>query len=337
MAADQHWNRRDVVAAGLTAAISLPVAAQFSAPDTAALQQRLAPPSGKVQAVIDTDTYNEIDDQFAVSYALLSPAHMEIEAVYAAPFHNERSNSAGDGMRKSYEEILRILARLGKKPEGFAFEGSQTFMSGAGKPVDSPSARDLIAKAMKPRQGPLYVITIGAPTNVSSALLMEPRIRDRIVVVWLGGQPFDFPTARAVNLHQDIHASRVLYDSGVALVDVPTRNVSEHLRTTVPEVMHHLKGKSPIADYLATEYEKYTNQHSPSPEFPYSRVIWDISAVAWLIDPQWIPTRVVPSPVLQDDFTYKAVAGRHPVREATWANRDRVFDDLFRKLAGASR
>jgi hypothetical protein len=72
------------------------------------LNDRLTPPEGKVDAVVDSDTYNEIDDQFAVAYALLSHGHMTVEAVYAAPFHNERSSSAGDGMRKSYEEIVRI-------------------------------------------------------------------------------------------------------------------------------------------------------------------------------------------------------------------------------------
>ena len=34
---------------------------------------RLAPPSDKVRVVLDTDTYNEVDDQFAVAHALLSP------------------------------------------------------------------------------------------------------------------------------------------------------------------------------------------------------------------------------------------------------------------------
>ena len=325
-------NRRDWIASAALAATSPLLAAQ---PSPSSLEERLAPPTGKVQAVVDSDTFNEIDDQFAVSYAMLSPERMEIEAIYAAPFHNERSASAGDGMRKSYEEILRILARLGRNPAGFAYEGSKSFMAGAGKPVESPSARDLIEKALQPRQGPLYVITIGAPTNVSSALLMEPRIRERIVVVWLGGQPFDWPTAREFNLQQDIHASRVLYDSGVALVDIPTRNVSEHLRTTVPEVREHLKGKSPIADYLASEYEKFTNERLPAPSFPLSRVIWDISAVAWLINPAWIPSKLAPSPVLTDDYTYRSVAGRHPVRVATGANRDQVFNDLFRKLASA--
>ena len=32
----------------------------------AQLLERLAPPSDKVRVVLDTDTYNEVDDQFAV-------------------------------------------------------------------------------------------------------------------------------------------------------------------------------------------------------------------------------------------------------------------------------
>ncbi len=332
-------DRREWLASVAAGAMAIPLAAQQgrdAGPLGGTLEQRLTPPSAKVQAVLDTDTYNEIDDQFATAYALLSPQHMEIEAIYAAPFHNERSSSAGDGMEKSYEEILRILGRLNREPKGYAYRGSSQFMAGPAKPVDNPAARDLIAKAMKPRNAPLYVLTIGAPTNVSSALLLEPGIRDRIVVVWLGGQPLSFPTAREFNLQQDLHASRVLLDSGVALVVIPTRNVSEHLRTTVPEVNHHLKGKSPIADYLATEYAAYSKWKSPNDGFPLSRVIWDISAVAWIIEPKWIPTEVVPSPHLTEKFTWEKPAGRHSVRFATHASRDQVFNDLFRKLQKGS-
>lgn len=314
--------RRDVLfatAAALTAQ---------TAPD-----QRLAPPQGKVTAVIDSDTYNEIDDQFAVAYALRSKGQMDVEAVYAAPYFNDRSSSAGDGMRKSYDEIGRILKRLDVSEKGFAHLGSPNFMTGAGKPVDSPAARDLVQKALKPRSAPLYVITIGAPTNVSSAILMEPKIKDKIVVVWLGGQPYDWPTAKEFNLQQDLHASRVLYDSGVPLVNIPTKNVSEHLRTTVWEIEHYLKGKSPIADYLASEFVKFSQAKPPSGNVAWSKVIWDISAVAWLIEPRWIPTKIVPSPILTDEMTYRSGTGRHSVRVATDANRDRIFGDLFRKLA----
>ncbi|HOT93523.1 MAG TPA: nucleoside hydrolase, partial [Anaerolineae bacterium] len=70
---------------------------------------RLEPPTGKVQMVLDTDTYNEVDDQFAVVQALLSPEKLDVLALYAAPFFNDRSTGPADGMEKSYQEILRLL------------------------------------------------------------------------------------------------------------------------------------------------------------------------------------------------------------------------------------
>src|SRR6266498_629418 len=78
----------------------------------------LEPPAGHVRMVLDTDTYNEIDDQFALVYALLSPERITCEAIYAAPFHNQRSSGPEDGMLRSYAEIGRILDRLGRVPDG---------------------------------------------------------------------------------------------------------------------------------------------------------------------------------------------------------------------------
>lgn len=46
----------------------------------------LRPPTGPVRCVIDTDTRNEIDDQFALAWALLSGDRLNIEAIYAAPY-----------------------------------------------------------------------------------------------------------------------------------------------------------------------------------------------------------------------------------------------------------
>ena len=59
--------------------------------------------------MLDTDAFNEIDDQFAVVQAILSPERIQLEAIYAAPFFNERSRSPGHGMQLSFEEIGRLL------------------------------------------------------------------------------------------------------------------------------------------------------------------------------------------------------------------------------------
>ena len=290
--------------------------------------ERLQPPTGKVSMVLDTDTFNEIDDQFAVVYALLSPAQMEVEAIYAAPFSNSRSNGPADGMEKSYEEILRLLQWLNVAPEGFTFRGSSAYLPAADAPVCSDAVDDLIARAMTDRDGPLYVLAIGAITNVASAILTEPRIRERIVVVWLGGQPLYWPSAREFNLGQDPHASRLIFDCGVPLIHIPCTNVAEHLRTTVPEVERYVRGQGPLGDYLHQIFCDYHRDH-----FAWSKVIWDIATVAWLINPSWVPTELVHSPLLTSDLTWSADSSRHFIRVATQAHRDAVFGDLFRKLA----
>ena len=89
------------------------------------IENRLAmleAPVGRVRAVLDTDTYNEIDDQFAIVQVLLSPERISLEAIYAAPFHNSRSISPKNGMDLSYDEIIRLLERLGRSASGFVFD-----------------------------------------------------------------------------------------------------------------------------------------------------------------------------------------------------------------------
>ena len=84
----------------------------------------LKPRKGKVRAVLDTDTYNEIDDQFALVQMMLSTDRIKVEAIYPAPFSmNDRSDHPGKGMELSYDEILRCLERINISPEGLVHKG----------------------------------------------------------------------------------------------------------------------------------------------------------------------------------------------------------------------
>lgn len=49
---------------------------------------RLKRPQGRIDVVLDTDTFNEVDDQFALAYLLQSEDSSEPEGIYAAPFDN---------------------------------------------------------------------------------------------------------------------------------------------------------------------------------------------------------------------------------------------------------
>lgn len=289
----------------------------------------LEPPSGKVRMVLDTDTYNEIDDQFALAYAYLSKDKIQLEAVYAAPYFNNRSTGPADGMEKSYQEILRLLKMLGKSPEDFAFRGSDRYLEDVSKPVRSDAVTDLIKKAKSATpDNPLYVVPVGCITNIASAILIEPEIIRNIVVVWLGGNGLDWPSQKEFNLMQDVKAAQVVLNSGVAIVIMPCRPVVSHFHTTIPELEYYLKGKNALSDYLLSSTIEYSGGRDT-----WSKVIWDVTAVAWLVNPRWMPTNLVHSPVLTDQVTYSTDHSRHFIRMATSVDRDAIFRDLFSKVA----
>lgn len=292
---------------------------------------RLAPPDQPVDVVFDTDTYNEIDDQFALVYAFLSPT-IDVRSVYAAPFDNENSTGPEDGMKKSYSEIQRLLGYL-DTPQGggFVCRGSTNYMSAADGPVDSPAAADLIDRARdRDTNDPLYVVSIGAPTNVASAISREPAIVEDIVVVWLGGHPHSWHTAWEFNLFQDRRASRTLFDSGVPLVQVPCKNVAEQIRTTVPELRHHL-GDSDLEAFLLETVLEFERGRETDPA--WSKEIWDVAPVAYLLEHEWVPTDLTHSPHLTADYRYARDTNRHLIRVAQDARRDPVLSDFFEKLA----
>ena len=297
--------------------------------DEAVRIKKLAPPTGKIKMVLDTDTYNEVDDQFALAYALLSPEKIDLLAVYAAPFHNDRSANAGDGMEKSYEEILRLLKFMNKSADGFAFRGSNRYLESIDTPVKSPAVEDLIKKAMASSpENPLYVVPIGCITNIASAILIEPKIIERIVVVWLGGNALYWPHQWEFNLQQDVVAAQVVFNSGVPFVTLPCQNGVSHLHTTIPELKYYLEGKNELSDYLYKIVLEYSGGQKA-----WSKVIWDVSAIAWLVNPAWVSTDLVHSPILTDQKTFSVDHSRHFMRMATSLNRDAIFRDLFEKLS----
>jgi inosine-uridine nucleoside N-ribohydrolase len=271
-----------------------------------------------------------VDDQFAVAHALLSPEQMSVEALYAAPFHNGRSDGPADGMEKSYDEILRLLDRLQVANDGLVFRGSTGYLEAADKPQESDAVRDLIDKALASGDEPLYVVAIGAITNVASAILLAPEIIRKIVVVWLGGHEHHCPSAREFNLQQDLYASQVIFNCGVPFVQIPCRNVASHLLTTLPELEAYVAGKSAVGDFLTETVRGYHKDH-----YAWAKEIWDISATAYIINSDWVSTRLVHSPILTDQYTYSHDPGRHFMRTAVRLNRNAIFADLFRKLENA--
>ena len=261
-------------------------------------------------------------------YALLSPEKIDLQAIYAAPYFNEKSTGPKDGMEKSYEEIHRILSRMGVEKENYVFRGSEDYLPKDKTPVLSPAAEDLVKKARTcTSEDPLYVLAIGAITNVASALLMAPDIVDKIVIVWLGGHALHWPDTREFNLIQDVPAAQVVFDCGAPVVQLPCMGVVDHMLTTLPEINTFVKGRGAIGDFLAQRYFECSDDH-----FAYSRVIWDPTVIAWLVCPEGLVTQLRHSPIVTLEGTYSEDCSRHLYGYVSQVNRDRIFGDLFRRL-----
>lgn len=292
-------------------------------------------PLGKANVLFDTDAANYFDDQFALAYAALSRESIQIRAAYAAPFVNRRNGDREEGMERSYEEIGRVLAALGMDDEVPLLKGSRRAMESPGKAVLSPAAEDIVERVMSADPEIHFVVAIGAATNVASALLLEPRVGDRTTIVWLGGTPHHFPSASEFNLRQDASAVRALLNSGARLMHAPAPGLAENLRTTRQELGQRLRGESPIEKHLLGRVDEALASDDSHQGSSRTLALWDMVTVAWLVNPAWVPSVLVPCPVLSEDLKWLHSLNRHRVRVAIRVLRDEVFTDFFQKMSFA--
>lgn len=291
-------------------------------------------PQGPLDMVLDTDAYNEIDDQYAIAYAVRAQEKLRVRAFYAAPFTNQRSSGPADGMEKSYHEIHRVLKLAGE--EGCpVFRGATAYLPDEKTPVFSDAMRDLAERAMGySPEHPLYVVSIAAITNIASALLKKPEIADKMVVVWVACHAPHWEDNYEFNCRQDIAAARVVFDSGVPLVILPAQGIVSCFATTGPELEYWLRGKSPLCDYLIDRTIEAGNEYAKGK--PWSRTIWDVTGIGWLMNDeakQLMRDKTVPRPIPEYDHHLSWDFRRLPCKMVYHVNRDGLLDDLFRHLA----
>ena len=153
-----------------------------------------------------------------------------------------------------------------------------------------------------------------------------------IVLIWLGGHAWHLDDTREFNMRQDVAAARVVFGCGVPLVQLPCLGVVDRFYTTKPELEHWLKGKNPLCDYLASNTIAEAESYAAGK--PWSRIIWDVAAVAWLTggERELMHDRLDYSPLPQYDHYYSFDKTRHLMRYVYHINRDALMADLIQKL-----
>lgn len=279
----------------------------------------------KINLILDTDTYNECDDQFALSYLIKSKDLFNIEAITVAPYcHTKRDVKVRDGQELSYNEILKICNWLNFDTNNKVFKGSMDYIQN-GYDEKNDAVNKIIEIALKNNK--TYILGIGAITNIALAIKKEPKIVNKIEIVWLGGNELGYEDNLEYNFRQDVEAVKIVFESKVKLTILPCKEIVSELRIDINTLKKYLENKSELCNYLIERF--YNDGYHGVQE---SRVIWDISVIAYMINKKWFETEQISCPNIRKDTSYEVTDNRHNITFVTKLDRNKIYEDLFNKL-----
>jgi len=282
-----------------------------------------------VRVITDTDAKNEADDQFAVVQALLSPKFENVGLI-AAHFGTRVSN----GMERSYKELKALVDVLNMEASDLLFHGATQALPDKNTPIDSQGTHLIIDQAMADDSRPLYAIFLGPLTDMASALLMEPRIANRLTIIWIGGGRY--PTGGIeFNLGNDIAAANVVFSSSVTLWQIP-KNVYEQMHVSLAELEYRVKPQGKVGFYLFSQLEKYAHT-SISVASPFRTgetwVLGDSPAVGLILYEHRFEFDYIQAPQIGSDMQYIHTGLNRPIRVYRTIDSRLILEDLYCKLA----
>ncbi len=234
------------------------------------------------RVIIDADTGNEVDDLFAVSRALIEPS-WDIRGLNATQWQAS-DWATPQTMQDSYRLNTAIVAYLNKTDKILTFRGAEDKLYDWGdRAHPSMSAYQIIKEAHKmPKGEKLKIATLGALTNVASAILMDETIVPKIAIYWLGSD-YDFSANimvfKGFNSNMDLHAVDVLLNSTVEFHIFPG-NVARANKFRYFETKNRIENKHPLLDFLIWRWDNHVESGR------YERIIWDLVVIQAMIYPE---------------------------------------------------
>jgi purine nucleosidase len=316
--------------------------------------QAIAPASGpRARVIIDNDFSGDPDDLYQLVHHLLSPS-VEIPLIVASHLRPDDPFDPSDRQARNAAAIVRdVFARMGLDSTDVIREGSDLPLADRATARPAPAVDAIIAEALRDDvTSPLYYVAGGGLTDLASAWLREPRIAERMTVVWIGGAEHEGladppPNAMPIeyNLLIDVTAGQVVFgDSALPVWQVP-RDVYRQCLVSDAELRLRVATTGPLGRHLYDEValvfamvgphlggvsETYALGDSP---------LVLLTALQSVFEPDSASSRHVvrPTPAIADDGSYVAVAGARPMRVYTWVDTRLMFEDFSLKLAEFER
>jgi len=287
------------------------------------------------RVIINTDAKNEADDQFAIVHGLLSPT-FDIRGLIAAHFGTRRSDRSMAESREEIDLLLDLMDLTGQVPVA---NGAPTGIPDEQTPLDSPGARLIIEESKLASEGdPLFVSFLGPLTDMASAILLDPEIVHReVIVIWIGGRGYDglAPGWNGIefNLSNDIHAANVVFGSGITVWQVPS-DVYSKVSVSYAELDEKIGDAGPLGKYLIEQLHEWNATYHPEPI--ESRSLGDSPAIALMLYPTSSAMRVRPAPRFGTDGWYLP-GTNNPITVCEQVDVRFLLEDMFAKIRRFAR
>jgi len=286
-------------------------------------------PERRRRVIINTDAKNEADDQFAIVHGLLSPT-FDIRGLIPAHFGTRRSDRS---MAESREEIDLLLDLLGMSGAVTVANGAATAIPDETTAADSAGAQLIIEESKLAGDGdPLYVAFLGPLTDMASAILLDPAIVDRnVIVIWIGGidhSGLDSGPRVEFNLSNDIAAANVVFDSGITVWQVPN-SVYRLVSVSSAELDAKIADAGPLGGYLVSQLKEWNARVHPEPI--ESRSLGDSPAISLMLYPGSGNFRIRPAPRFGAEGHHVPGSG-HPIRVCEAVDTRFLLEDMFAKI-----
>ncbi len=300
------------------------------------------PESRKIRLIINSDAKNEVDDQYAIVHALLTPK-FDIKGIIAAHFTGAHDNNEalytslglhlGNTMEDSYEEIVKILRLMNMEGHVPVFKGAEKPMINEQTPCISEGAKHIIEEAMKEDSRPLFVTFQGTITDLASAYLMEPAIANRLTAIWIAGAKYP-EGGSEFNMGVDINAANVVFDSPIPLWQVPS-NVYSNMRVSIAELFTRVKPYGEIGEYLYQQLIHFNMVHTLWYQWPKgeSWSLGDSPVVSLLLDEHEASFTMREAPRISPEGFYLHRQNERKIRVYDYVDSRFTLEDFFAKLA----
>lgn len=300
----------------------------------------------RCRVIIDNDFGGDPDGLFQLAHHLLSPT-VEIKAIIGSKQYKEGFYGyPGDAAYsvKMVNELLAVMKLSGHYP---VVEGSSLELKDTLTPRESEGAKIIVQEAMREdTKVPLYVVCGAGLSNIASAWLMEPKIADRLTLIWIGGTEYEglaWPPPGAsyaweYNTGIDAKAVQVIFNqSSIPIWQVP-RDTYRQALVSYAEILYRVKNKGATGKYLAERLEDLIKRAKRTLGEAYALgdsplVLLTALQSAWEVDPSSSKYALRPAPRVGDDALFESNPNGRPIRVYYDLDTRLMFGDFFAKLA----